>query len=101
MIGDKIVLDAVVHSYDLAPPNQVASAKQQLEAVYAARRMASDAAHQEYVLQHDEFFSDFSIDAMARAEFVEIPIDLAVIHALLGIPPRWSALRGVAHPLPA
>jgi uncharacterized protein len=93
MIGDKIVVDAVVHPYDLAPPNQVASAKQQLEAVYAAHRMASDAAHREYVLQHDEFFGDFSFDAMARAEFVESPADLA--------PTPWSALRGVAHPMPA
>jgi hypothetical protein len=52
MIGEKIVVDAVVHPYDLAPSNQIAS--------------------------------DFSFEAMAQAEFVESPVDLAVIHALPG-----------------
>jgi uncharacterized protein len=85
MIRNMIVADAVVHPYDLAPANQISSATQQLEAVYAAHRMASDARHQDYVLKHGEFFSDFSFEAMAQAEFVESPVDLAVIHALPGL----------------
>jgi len=85
MIGDRIVVDAVVHPYDLAPSNQIASAQEQLEAVYAAHRMASDARHQHFVLARDEFFSDFSFEALAQAEFVESPVDLAVIHALPGL----------------
>jgi predicted TIM-barrel fold metal-dependent hydrolase len=85
MIGDKIVVDAVVHPYDLAPANQITSAQGQLEAVYAAHRMASDTRHQHFVLEHDEFFSDFSFEALAQAEFVESPVDLAVIHALPGL----------------
>jgi hypothetical protein len=76
MIGDKIVVDAVVHPYDLAPPNQVASAMQQLEADYAAHRMACDPIR---AVADDEF-------SQARAQ---------------GIPAPWSALRGIAHPLPA
>lgn len=106
MIGDMVVVDAVVHPYDLALPNQVSSAKEQLEAVYAAHRMASDAQHQHYVLNHDEFFSDFSYEALAQAEFVESPVDLAVIHALPGLgfakqhvtsPDRAAAFRNL-HP---
>src|ERR1700726_983829 len=68
MIGDKVIVDAVVHPYDLAPSNQITCAKEQLEAVYAAHRMASDARHQQFVLQHDEFFTDFSFEAIARLE---------------------------------
>ena len=106
MIGDKIVVDAVVHPYDLAPSNQVATAKEQLDAVYAAHCMASDAAHQNFVLTRDEFFSDFSYEALAQAEFVESPVDLAVIHALPGLgfarthvtaPERAAAFRDL-HP---
>src|ERR1700738_2349831 len=106
MIGDKIVVDAVVHPYDLAPSNQIPSAQQQLEAVYAAHRMASDARHQQFVLEHEEFFSDFSFEALAQAEFVESPVDLAVIHSLPGLgfarthvtaPQRAAAFRA-PHP---
>jgi len=42
MIADSVVVDAVIHPYDLAARNQVPSAQQQLDAVYAAHRMASD-----------------------------------------------------------
>jgi predicted TIM-barrel fold metal-dependent hydrolase len=85
MIRNMIVADAVVHPYDLAPSNQIRAGTQQLEAVYAAHRMAVDARHQDFVLQHSEFFSDFSFEAMAQAEFVESPVDLAVIRALPGL----------------
>ena len=82
MINDTFIVDAVVHPYDLAPGNQVASAQAQLDSVYAAHRMSVDRVHASYLLAHDEFFSDFSFEALARAEFVESPVDLAVIHAL-------------------
>jgi len=49
MIKDQIVVDAVVHPCDLSPQNQVPSAGQPLDSVYAAHRMASDAKHQNYV----------------------------------------------------
>jgi predicted TIM-barrel fold metal-dependent hydrolase len=82
MIAGKIVIDAVVHPYDLAASNQVTSASEQLESVYAAHRLASNAEHQQFVLERDEFFSDFSYEALAQSEFVESPVDLAVIHSL-------------------
>lgn len=104
MIGDKVIVDAVVHPYDLAPSNQIADAKEQLQAVYAAHRMAADARHQQFVLTHDEFFSDFTFESLAQAEFVESPVDLAVIHALPGLgfakthvtaPQRAAAFRNL------
>jgi predicted TIM-barrel fold metal-dependent hydrolase len=85
MINDMIVVDAVVHPYDLAPANQIAAAAPQLEAVYAAHRLASNAEHRQYILEREEFFTDFTFDALAQAEFVESAVDLAVIHALPGL----------------
>src|ERR1700722_9126485 len=82
MIANKIVIDAVVHPWNLAPQNQNPNATPQLEAVYAAHQLSSDAAHQQYVLARDEFFTDISFETIARAEFVESPVDLAVIHSL-------------------
>jgi hypothetical protein len=42
MIGDAIVVDAVVHPYNLAPKNQDPTAQAQLDSVYAAHRLAAD-----------------------------------------------------------
>jgi hypothetical protein len=42
MIGDMIVVDAVVHPHDLSAGNQNPGAAAQLEAVYAAHRMSFD-----------------------------------------------------------
>ena len=82
MIDDMLVVDAVVHPYNLAPRNQNPAAAAQLEAVYAAHCMSFDTVHAQFALTKEEFFSDFSFDAMAYAEFVESPVDLAVIHSL-------------------
>jgi predicted TIM-barrel fold metal-dependent hydrolase len=90
VIGDDLVVDAVIHPYNLATSNQDPSAQSQLDAVYAAHRLASDPEHAEYVLSHDEFFTDFSYDAIAHALFVESDVDVAVIHAL----PNLGFCRG-------
>jgi uncharacterized protein len=82
MMGDAFVADAVVHPYNLALANQEPSAQAQLDAVYAAHRLATDDAHAEYQLSREEFFSDFSFEAMASSLFLESPVDFAVIHAL-------------------
>ena len=82
MIDDMVVVDAVVHPYDLSPANQNPDATEQLEAVYGAHRLATGAAHAEYQLDRAEFFSDFPFEAIAGSLFVESPVDLAVIHAL-------------------
>jgi len=82
MIGDAIVVDAVVHPYDLAPANQNPQAQAQLDAVYAAHTIAGDPQRPEFTLTREEFFTDFAYETMARAEFVESPVDYAMIHAL-------------------
>ena len=40
MIGDMVVVDAVVHPYNLARENQDPAASAQPDAVYAAHRMS-------------------------------------------------------------
>jgi len=82
MIDHQLVIDAVVHPYDLSAPNCVPEYQVQLDAVYAAHRMSFDEAHRAHMLTHEEFFSDFSYEALGRAEFVESPVDFAIIHAL-------------------
>jgi hypothetical protein len=77
-----LVIDAVVHPYDLCEENQVPAYREQLDAVYAAHRMSFDEAHRAHMLTQEEFFSDLSWEAIACAEFVESPVDYAIIHAL-------------------
>jgi predicted TIM-barrel fold metal-dependent hydrolase len=90
MLGGSVVVDAVVHPYDLSPANQAPGAEAQLAAVYGAHRMAFGDRYGDHVLTNDEFFTDFSYDAMAHALFVESPVDFAVIHSL----PSLGFVRG-------
>jgi len=101
MLGNALVVDAVVHPYDLGPDNQIPPAREQLEAVYAYHRLCTG-PHPEYVLTADEFYADFDGDDLTEAIFAESPVDLAIIHALpnLGFtkggvtdPGRMAALR--------
>ncbi|MEV7085391.1 amidohydrolase family protein [Streptomyces sp. NPDC093085] len=106
MIGDTVVVDAVVHPYNLSPRNRNPRAEEQLEAVYAAHLLATGEEHPEYRLSRDEFFSDFPFEAVADSLFVESQVDLAVIHALpnLGFArdyvtdPRRAAAFRARHP---
>jgi predicted TIM-barrel fold metal-dependent hydrolase len=82
LIDGRVVVDAVVHPYNLAPANQEPAAQAQLDAVYGAHAVATLPKDAEFRLEPQEFFSDFPFEAMARSLFVESPIDLAVIHAL-------------------
>jgi predicted TIM-barrel fold metal-dependent hydrolase len=82
MIGDAVVVDAVVHPYNVAQENQNPDAHEQLEAVYGAHVVATGPDHPEHLLQRDEFFSDFPFEAVADSLFVESPVDFAIIHAL-------------------
>ena len=82
MIDGAIVVDAVVHPYNLDPANQNPAAQAQLEAVYGAHVVATGPDHPEHLLTREEFFSDFPFEAIADSLFVESPIDLAIIHAL-------------------
>jgi len=60
MIDNMLVIDAVVHPYDLSEENQVPAYRAQLDAVYAAHRMSFDDAHRAHMLTYEEFFSDIS-----------------------------------------
>lgn len=82
MIGGAVVVDAVVHPYNLAPANQNPAAQPQLDAVFAAHEIAMDEEHAEFSMTREEFFADVSFDTIARSLFVESPVDMAVIHAL-------------------
>ncbi|MET8430577.1 amidohydrolase family protein [Nocardia sp. NPDC004860] len=82
MLGNTVVVDAVVHPYDLCSANQAPGAERQLEAVYGAHRLAFGDRYRDHVLTREEFFADFSYEAMAEALFVESPVDFAVIHSL-------------------
>lgn len=97
-----VVVDAVVHPWNLSPGNQNPDAPEVIAAVHASHKLSVDEAHREYVLKDQEFFTDLSWDVIAQAESVESPVDLGVMHALpnLGFgrsyitdPARASAYR--------
>jgi uncharacterized protein len=77
-----VIIDAVVHPWNMSPENQNPSAQAQIDAVYASHKLSYDAAHTDYILQPHEFFRDLSFDVIARAEFVESPVDFAILHSL-------------------
>jgi predicted TIM-barrel fold metal-dependent hydrolase len=82
VIGGRIVADAVVHPYNLAPENQDPTAGAQLETVFGAHEISMDDAHAEYRMRREEFFTDVSFETIARSLFVEAQVDFAVIHSL-------------------
>jgi predicted TIM-barrel fold metal-dependent hydrolase len=82
MIDSMVVVDAVVHPWNMAPENLNPQAPDVIAAVHASHRLSVDAAHHEYILEDREFFTDLSWDVVAQAEFVETPVDLGVMHAL-------------------
>ena len=90
MIRNTVVVDAVVHPYNLAPANQAPDSAAQLEALYGQHQLATGKEHGEYQLSRTEFFADFPFEAVAGSLFVESPVDLAVIHAL----PNLGYCRG-------
>jgi uncharacterized protein len=106
MINNMIIVDAVVHPWDMSPENQNPAALPQVDAVYASHKLSFDAAHEDYIMNPDEFFRDHSFDTIGRAEFVESPVDFAVLHSLpnlgfglnhITLPSKCAAFRD-AHP---
>ncbi len=77
-----MIVDAVVHPWNMSPENQNPAAQAQIDAVYASHKLSYDEAHADYILQPHEFFRDLSFDVIARAEFVESPVDFAILHSL-------------------
>lgn len=82
MIDDMVIVDAVVHPWNMSRKNQNPAAQDQIDAVYASHELSYDEAHAEFVLQPGEFFRDLSFDIIGSAEFAESPVDYAVLHSL-------------------
>ena len=82
MIDDMVIVDAVVHPWNMSSENQNPAAQAQIDAVYASHKLSYDEAHAEFILQPEEFFRDLSFDVIGRAEFAESPVDYAVLHSL-------------------
>ncbi|WP_234180775.1 amidohydrolase family protein [Sphingopyxis sp. NFH-91] len=82
MLDGQLIIDAVVHPWNMSPENQNPAAMPQVEAVYASHKLSFDEANSHFVLQPDEFYRDLSFDVIGRAEFAESPADFAVLHSL-------------------
>lgn len=82
MIGNSVVVDAVVHPFNMSPSNQNPRSETQVEAMYASHVRYTGDPDSPYALTREEYFTDFSFDALSRALFVESPVDFAIIHSL-------------------
>ena len=82
MIEGAVVVDAVVHPYDLGPDNQTPEGMDQLRAVHTSHLVCTGRDNPAYALSADQFLVDFDYDALTYALFAESPVDLAVIHSL-------------------
>jgi uncharacterized protein len=104
--GPVIVVDAVVHPYNLSPANQNPAAMSQLESVHASHCLYTGDPDSPFALTREEFFSDFSFDVLAEALFIESATDYAFLHSLpnLGFAldyvtdPRRAAAFRALHP---
>lgn len=94
MIGTTMVVDAVVHPYDLGPGNhpsgddtgglhQPPPSLTQFRALHPFHVLSSGGpGHPAWTLTEDEFFTDFDHDVLTAALFAESAVDVAIIHAL-------------------
>ena len=81
MINGNFVVDAVVHPYDMSPPNWLVGARRELmEAVHKFHTLFTK--EPETWLSQEEYFTDFPNYATAHALFAESQVDVAVLHAL-------------------
>jgi uncharacterized protein len=75
-----IVIDAVVHPYNLSPSNWIEGGQQLMEAVHSFHQLfTKDPATW---LTREEYFTDFPSYATAHALFAESDCDMAILHAL-------------------
>jgi len=77
-----LVVDAVVHPYDLGPDNHPAGDDRQYRALHPFHVLTSGGADRPWTLTEAEFFTDFDHDALTAALFAESGVDMAIIHAL-------------------
>jgi hypothetical protein len=64
MIDGMIIVDAVVHPWNMSPENQNQTAQAQIDAVYASHKLSYDSANANY-MRPDQFFRDLDFDALS------------------------------------
>ena len=82
MSARSLVVDAVVHPYDLGPDNRPRGDDTQFRALHPFHVQSSGGPAEPWTLTEDEFFTDFDHDALTAALFAESSVDVAIIHAL-------------------
>ena len=82
MTARPLVVDAVVHPYDLGPDNEPRGDLTQFRALHPFHVLSSGGLAQPWTLSEEEFFTDFDHDALTAALFAESAVDVAIIHAL-------------------
>lgn len=80
MIEDYFVINAVAHAYNLEPANIKSKAGAAVRDMLYSFHAGWSPPHA--VLSHDEFTSDWTVEAMAQALFVEADVDIAATHTL-------------------
>jgi uncharacterized protein len=79
--NDVLVVDGVVHAYNLTEENLVGEATQRFrDGVYHHHELFS--AGGEYLLRREQFLADFAAESLLEAVFAESQVDLAVYHAV-------------------
>jgi len=92
MISNMVVADAVVHPYDLAPPNQNPAAQEQLEPVYAKECGLAPLTETDIL-----GLNRLRMHGLEAAEVLLRTADNELARARAhGIPQPWSALRAAA-----
>ncbi|MBU2667194.1 amidohydrolase family protein [Actinoplanes bogorensis] len=84
MINGMFVVDSVVHPYDMGEANNGTDPNQQrqIAGMYHHHRLYTGEQKTEYLMERDEFISDFDLDGLTGALFAESQTDMGVLHAL-------------------
>ena len=80
MIEDIFVINPVSHAYNLAPSNMKSKPGEDVRDLLWALHTGWQPPG--VGMTHEEFHSDWSVDAMARTLFVESDVDIAATHTL-------------------
>ncbi len=82
MIGDTLIVDAVVHAANLEESNAAYEpmAKELMQGAYGLHALLSP--HNEYLLPPERFLRDWSGEELANVLFAESDVDFAVYHSL-------------------
>jgi predicted TIM-barrel fold metal-dependent hydrolase len=81
LINDMLVVDAVVHPYNLSPENLMPGGQELSDLIYRSHLKYSG-DYTDYALKPEEFFVEFDVRALDAAIFRESPADMAIIHTL-------------------